>query len=108
MNKTMIWAWTIKNSVAIIAWTTIAIIFGKWWIALFGLLFLSDLQTKTKGHYKICDRCGKYSAVASTKNEAAEKARKAGWLHLEEENEDCCPDCVGDVPRLRKLRDVSN
>jgi hypothetical protein len=42
MNKNLIWAWAIKNSVAILAWTTLAITFDKWWIALFGILFMSD------------------------------------------------------------------
>ena len=103
MNKDMIWAWAIKNSLAIIAWVALAIVFGKWWIALFGLLFMSDLQTK--GYYRICDRCGEHSETALTEKEALEKAKKAGWLHLENTKEDYCPDCVGDVPRLKKIRD---
>lgn len=39
-------AWAIKNSVAIICWTALAIVFNKWWIALFVVLCLSDLKAK--------------------------------------------------------------
>lgn len=46
MNKHLIWAWALKNCIAIFAWVTLAISFDKWWIALFGVLFLSDLTTK--------------------------------------------------------------
>ena len=65
MNKTLIWAWAIKNSVAIIAWAALAIVFNKWWIALFGILFISDLETKYK-NYKVCDKCGKHSPYADS------------------------------------------
>lgn len=47
MSKHMIWAWAVKNSISTICWTALAIFFGKWWIALFGVLFLSDISTKT-------------------------------------------------------------
>lgn len=48
MNKSLIWAWAIKNSIVIIAWTALAIIFHKWWITLFAALFISGLETKYK------------------------------------------------------------
>lgn len=35
-----------KNSVVIICWTALAIFFGKWWIALFAVLFTSNLESK--------------------------------------------------------------
>lgn len=47
MNKSVWWAWAIKNSICTICWVVLAIVFNKWWIALFGLLFLSSLQTET-------------------------------------------------------------
>ena len=50
MDKNFIWAWAFKNIVAIIAWTALAILFSKWWIALFALLFLSDVKTKDKSY----------------------------------------------------------
>lgn len=46
MNKHAYWAWALKNSVAIICWTALACFFGKWWIALFGAAFLSDLKSE--------------------------------------------------------------
>ena len=46
MDKHILWAWAIKNIVAIICWCVLACVFGKWWIALFAALFLSELKTK--------------------------------------------------------------
>ena len=77
MNKSMIWAWAIKNSICVICWTVLAVVFNKWWIALFGLLFLSGLTTKHKS-YIVCDKCGKHSEYADSYNEALDKAKAAG------------------------------
>ena len=44
INKHIVWAWAVKNIVAIICWTALAIFFGKWWIALFGALFVNELK----------------------------------------------------------------
>lgn len=51
MDKTFIWALALKNIIAILAWTVLAILFNKWWLALFALLFVSDIKTtyETKG-----------------------------------------------------------
>lgn len=92
MNKTLIWAWAIKNIVAILAWIALAIVFNKWWIALFAILFVSGLQTKYQQH-RVCDACGKHSPGADNYNEALEKAKEAGWLHIVEGNKDYCPEC---------------
>ena len=43
MNK-WIWSIALKNAVAIICWTFLACHFGKWWIALFGALFLTSVE----------------------------------------------------------------
>ena len=43
MNS-LVWAWATKNCVCITCWTLLAVAFGKWWIALFALLFMSDLK----------------------------------------------------------------
>jgi hypothetical protein len=92
MNKNIIWAWAIKNSVCVICWTALAIIFHKWWIALFGALFLSGLSTSTN-HYRVCDGCGKHSPSADGHNEALDKAKAAGWVHYVDGNKDYCPSC---------------
>lgn len=92
MNKSLIWAWAIKNCIAILAWTALAIIFHKWWIALFAALFLSDIQTKHKS-YRVCDKCGAHGPYADSYNEALEAAKRAGWLHVAEGNLDYCPEC---------------
>ena len=88
----MIWAWTIKNSICVICWAVLAIVFNKWWIALFGLLFISSLQTKHK-FYRVCDKCGKHSPYADNYNEALKKAKEAGWIHYEDGDKDYCSDC---------------
>ena len=92
MNKGAYWAWAIKNSVCIICWTILAIKFDKWWIASFALLFMSSLKTSI-GTYRICDGCGKHSPYANSHNEALDKAKEAGWIHIVEENKDYCPEC---------------
>ena len=43
MDKDILWAWVIKNSVALLAWVALAVVFNKWWIALFSILFMSGL-----------------------------------------------------------------
>ena len=43
-DKSIVWAWAVKNSVVVICWSVLAIWFGKWWVALFGILFLSNLK----------------------------------------------------------------
>lgn len=92
MNNNTLWAWAIKNSICVICWTVLAIIFNKWWIALFGALFLSGLTTQHKS-YIICDKCGKHSPYADSYNEALDKAKAAGWVHHAADNKDYCPDC---------------
>ena len=92
MNKNTLYAWAAKNSIAILAWAVLAIIFNKWWIALFALLFMSNIETKHKT-YRVCDKCGKHGPYADSHNEALDKAKKAGWVHCIEGNKDYCPDC---------------
>ena len=43
-NTSIFWAGAIKNSVCMICWTVLAIVFDKWWIALFTVLFFTTLQ----------------------------------------------------------------
>lgn len=92
-NKNTMWAWAIKNSICVICWVILAIIFNKWWIALFGLLFLTDIKYQGAGTYRVCDKCGKHGPYTNSYNEALDKAREAGWLHIVEGNKDYCPDC---------------
>lgn len=92
MNKSTYWAWAIKNSICTICWVVLAIVFNKWWIALFGALFMSELQTKHKS-YRVCDKCGKHSPYADNYNDALDKAKEAGWIHYVDSNTDYCPDC---------------
>lgn len=94
MSKDLLWAWTVKNSIVVLAWAALAVIFNKWWIALFAALFISGIDTKYKyKNCRVCDKCGKHSPYADTYNEALDKAKEAGWLHYVEGNKDYCPDC---------------
>jgi CO dehydrogenase/acetyl-CoA synthase alpha subunit len=92
MNKNAVWAWAIKNSICVICWTVLAIVFNKWWIALFGAFFISSLKTNV-GKCRVCDKCGKHSPNAESYNEALDKAKEAGWVHYVEGNKDYCPEC---------------
>lgn len=93
MGKDFMWAWALKNIIVIVAWTALAILFDKWWIALFALLFLNDISTKTKS-YRICDGCGKHGPYANSYNEALDKAKEAGWVHYVAGARDYCPECA--------------
>lgn len=92
MSKNTLWAVMIKNSLCVISWVALAIVFNKWWIALFALLFMTSYETVRK-YYRICDKCGKHSDYANSYNEALDKAKASGWLHIAEDNKDYCPDC---------------
>lgn len=92
--KHIYWSVAIKNSICVICWTALAIIFHKWWIALFGALFITSISGGTiKKYYRVCDRCGKHSEYTDSYNEALDKAKAAGWIHFADTNKDYCPEC---------------
>ena len=93
MDKNIYWSIAIKNSICVICWTALAIIFNKWWIALFGVLFLTSYTT-VKKYRRVCDGCGKHSEYADSYNGALEKAKAAGWVHIQDGDQDYCPDCM--------------
>lgn len=82
----------IYNIVVMLTWAWLAVFFNAWWVALFGILFISIPSTIHR-HYRVCDRCGAKSAPASTVEEAIRVAKKAGWVHYDNGNIDYCPDC---------------
>lgn len=95
-NKTAYWSLTIINSVCVICFTALAIIFNKWWIVLFAPLCMTTFKTQpTKAYYRTCDKCGIHSEYASSNNEAIKKARDAGWIirKVGDKWDDRCPDC---------------
>lgn len=92
MNKSAYWLCIICNVVCIVCWTLLAILFNKWWIALFMILCLSYPKLVTK-HYRQCDVCGDRSTGADTPAEALSVAEKEGWLHIVDDNKDYCPRC---------------
>lgn len=97
-NKNIFLLVTIRNCISLICWTTLAIIFDKWWLTLFTLLFLTGYGktvTTYKEYFRICDKCGTHSATAESPEKALEKAKEAGWLHIQvgDKWEDYCPKC---------------
>ena len=93
MDKTTIWALMLKNIIVVLIWGALAVLFDKWWIALFALLFVSGIEIIFKS-CRVCDRCGKHSPYANSYNEALDKAKEAGWVHYVDGNRDYCPECI--------------
>lgn len=96
MDKSIYWSVAIKNSICMICWTILAIVFNKWWIALFCALCMSYVKPSAyHGYYRICDKCGKISPVADSYDKAIEKAEESGWIIKKNGNEwdDRCPEC---------------
>lgn len=94
MNKNSMWALVaIQNILILFGWVFLAIVFNKWWIALFAVLFITSLKTTYK-NYRVCDGCGKHSPYADSYSEALEKAKEAGWVHCVDGNRDYCPECI--------------
>jgi hypothetical protein len=91
-DKSIWWSMAIKNSVCMVCWFVLAIIFGKWWIALFAALFMTSYETKHQ-YYRVCDVCGKHGPNADTYNSAIDAAKESGWIHITEGNKDYCPEC---------------
>jgi hypothetical protein len=92
INKTLYWSVATKNVICVVCWVILAIAFNKWWIALFGALFLTSVNTK-KQYCRTCDGCGRHSEYADTRSEALCKAKEAGWIHNAEKDKDYCPNC---------------
>lgn len=42
----------IKNTICLALWITLAIIFNKWWVALFSLLFITVIENKENRNYR--------------------------------------------------------
>lgn len=92
--KNTLWPWAIKNTIAILCCTALAVYFSKWWIIFFALLFCSDIRS-VKQYFRICDKCGKRSPMAESYNKAIDMAIKAGWEHtfIDDRHYDYCPEC---------------
>lgn len=42
----------ITNTICLALWITIAIIFNKWWVALFSLLFINFIENEENRNYR--------------------------------------------------------
>lgn len=99
--KNNIWfTTTVHNAVCIICFTVLAIVFRKWWVALFSILFMLFVNTKPIHYYfRTCDQCGAQSEYANTPDEALNKAIESGWSHIAHGNKDYCPKCKYNIKR---------
>ena len=93
MDKATIWALMLKNIIVVLICGALAVLFDKWWIALFALRFMSYVEVRHKS-YRVCDGCGKHSPYANSYNKALDKAKEAGWIHYVDGNRDYCPECI--------------
>lgn len=93
MNKHTSFAWVIYNIANMACWTLLALAFGRWWIALFSILFFATMKNGERYFY--CDHCGAISPTGKNLEEADKKGREAGWIRRKTEKgwEDICPDC---------------
>lgn len=46
-NKGLVWAVSIQNAVVMICFTVLAVLFHKWWIVLFSVLWIMSIKTET-------------------------------------------------------------
>lgn len=81
----------VLNLAALITWSALAVIFNKWWIALFAILFWTVRRS-----YIYCDGCGEKSPTANSANESRAKAHGEGWISCTHEGKtlDYCPKCA--------------
>ena len=81
----------VLNLAALITWSALAVIFDKWWLALFAILFWTIHRS-----YVYCDVCGKRGPTANNANEARAKAHGKGWISDIREGKtlDYCPECA--------------
>lgn len=97
MEKHIYYAWALENSICVICCTTLAVLFNKWWIVLFAILFRSSLKNeKTNPEYHfVCDKCGRVSPSSDTPQKALGEAKKFGWTRkkVDDEWKDYCPSC---------------
>lgn len=82
------------NIFVLICFTVLAVLFNKWWVIFFALLFLGSSHIETiYAKCRVCDNCGAKSQSAITADEAISRAKQAGWVHINEGNLDYCPKC---------------
>lgn len=88
----------LKNAVIMICWTVLAIIFNKWWLALFAALMMTYIKDNGKTYFRTCNKCGKHGPYAKSEDEANHRALDAGWWirTIDGKWDDRCPDCQED------------
>lgn len=96
MFKNTVWACVANNIIAMSCCIVLAVVFDRWWISLFALLFFT-LPKTIKHYYRTCDGCGKTSRWADSHETAILKAESDGWVHFEDGNRDYCPECKNKI-----------
>lgn len=97
MKKDSIWmAWAVKNSVNAIVWAALAVIFHRWWIALFMLISMSSLETKSEPASTCwCDICGAQFPFRGKYEDLIKKKQELRWVSriVDGKRIDVCPEC---------------
>lgn len=99
MNNKSIIAIILYDICALGIFLTLSILFNRWWVILFSLLFIHIPTTTIHSYRRICDNCGKRSKPMSTSEEALASALKDGWVHYANTNTDYCPECKSKMTR---------
>jgi hypothetical protein len=85
--------YAIYNSIDLVCFTILAIVFNKWWIIFFALLFIMIPQVKLR-HRRKCDGCGIQSDYGDSPDDAIKNAVRNGWVHIDDSDKDYCPECA--------------
>ena len=81
----------VSNMFVLAAFICLAIIFGKWWIALFSAFFFDKVKITRR---MWCDGCGEVIYGASLQ-ELSNEAKRRGWKKIKHDGQflDACPNC---------------
>lgn len=95
MDRRILYAVLAQNGIVMICWTIIAVVFEKWWLALFAALMMTGVRDGAKSYFRYCDKCGKRGPYADNEEDAIRKAKEAGWIirQIDGKWDDRCPDC---------------
>ena len=69
----------IKNVTVLCIFAALAVVFDKWWIIFFAMLFTGGFKTEIPRHYLVCDSCGEKGPVGNSVEEARAKAKRDKW-----------------------------
>lgn len=98
-------AYLIYNILNLAIFGALALVFEKWWIILFALLFVL-VPTRKVMHKRTCDICGKSTKSCDTPEEAIKEAERCGWIHIDKTDSDFCPECAHKIRGEKTFNEV--